>query len=62
MANLISANQQIKRTQKAAPLIKSERRLHHIKMPDYVTIDASIILDFITRLVSNISYLIPINK
>ncbi len=37
-------------------------QLYRIGMLDYVTIDAIIMLDFITRSVSNISYLIPINK
>jgi len=38
------------------------QRLLHIGIPDYVTINASIMLDFITKSVSNVSYLIPINK
>jgi hypothetical protein len=33
-----------------------------IGMPYSVTINANIMIDFVTRLVSNISYLIPINK
>ena len=45
----------------SAPEDDRLRRLHYIGIPDYVTIDASITLDFITRLVSNISYFIPIN-
>ena len=40
---------------------RSQRR-RHIEIPDYVTINANIMIDFITKLVSNISYLIPINK
>jgi len=46
----------------STPEAGCSQRLHHLGMPDYVTIDASIMLDFITILVSNISYFIPINK